>query len=653
MPDPPPESMALVPYRAVAVWRPPKPARWGAFTAWFWSYAPARWLLALSVLGVGYLIAGCVLLAPWPCAFAVIAYRVRRYHRAEPPTTHGSARWADAGEDLRGMIGSPAGLVVGQVSAPRPTAWEAVGGLFDPRVGADEACRRFARLLRRHQPPADVRLPRTGSVAIFSPPGGGKSTGIGIPFLLDCRDAVIVADMKGELYEASAAYRRLAFSHRIVRLDPFGTCAGPSDVLNVLDLIDPASPYALDQIRAMAEALVVRTGQEKERHWDDSAEIVIAAMIAAALVLVNPGMQSLQSVRLMLADPELMADAVRRMCESDAFDGMMARMGQQLAYYTGKEHASVMTTVGRHLRFLDTPGVASVTGGVSSFDPQELLYGRMTVYLVLPPEYMRSHSGLLRLWLGSLIQSVVRAGLQERNLVHVLVDEAAALKRLEVIDDALNRYRAYGIRLILMYQSIGQLKECWPDGADQTLLSGTTQVFMGVADYQTAELVSARTGEATVLAHSRGGSGGGSVQSSGQGPSGSYGRNWGWSDNVAPTGRRLLTPTEVLGLHPRISLTFCPSLPPIWAWLGRHYDPAPAPRRSRPAVALLGAGLLFALVAACGARLTGMVTAPLNPPATRRSAITGDRHAKPDHEILQGDQGRARPARNPRVGRGQ
>ena len=126
--------------------------------------------------------------------------------------------------------------------------------------------------------------------------------------------------------------------------------------------------------------------------------------------------------------------AIKVMIGSDAWRGMLARMGGQLAHFVEKEKSSTMTTVSRHLRFLDTVAVAENTK-VSSFDPAGLHRGKMTIYLVLPPDHMRAQSALLRMWIGSLLQAVLRGGLQERNKVHFILDEAASLGHLEAVDD--------------------------------------------------------------------------------------------------------------------------------------------------------------------------------------------------------------------------
>ena len=107
---------------------------------------------------------------------------------------------------------------------------------------------------------------------------------------------------------------------------------------------------------------------------------------------------------------------------------------------------------------------------------------------------------------------------------------------------------------------------------DQTLLSNCTQVFFGVNDYPTAEYVSNRLGEATILVES----GGTSTRASRQTP------DWGItaappipvnsSDNWAQQGRKLLRPEEVLALDERTAITFTPGVPPIRTRLVRYYE---------------------------------------------------------------------------------
>src|SRR5436305_1332601 len=77
------------------------------------------------------------------------------------------------------------------------------------------------------------------------------------------------------------------------------TCApAAADTFNPLDLIDANAPDFLDQCRDVANALVVRTGQEHEPHWNDSAELILTSFIAfVAACETSPEYRNLQTVR--------------------------------------------------------------------------------------------------------------------------------------------------------------------------------------------------------------------------------------------------------------------------------------------------------------------------------------------------------------------
>ena len=142
---------------------------------------------------------------------------------------------------------------------------------------------------------------------------------------------------------------------------------------------------------------------------------------------------------------------------------------------------------------------------------------------------------------------------------------------MESLDDAVDKYRSYGVRLQFYYQSLGQLKKCFPDGQDQTLLSNVSQVFFGVNDLPTAEYVSNRLGESTIVVSSGGTSTGTSHQQSGKGEGGTT-TSKNASENWSQMGRKLLKPEEVLSLDNRTAITFTPGVPPIWTTLVRYYE---------------------------------------------------------------------------------
>ena len=307
------------------------------------------------------------------------------------------------------MIGGDKGLTIGRIDAPKPSIFQVAPALFNRRIGSKAACDWFLRCMYFSKRGQQVRLSKAVHTAIFAPTGAGKGAGIIVPHLFDNPEPIVCIDLKGELASITASYREKQFGHRIVLLDPYRVVTQKPDTMNSLEFIERDSPDIIDACRDIGEMLVVRTGNEPEPHWNDGAESIIAGITAEVVDQGVPGFCSLQAVADIVSDPEKFQHVVGLTRRSSK--EMLARMGGQLAHFKDKELASMLTSANRHLRFLNTPVIAESTS-LSSFDPSELRDGKMTVYLILPPEHMRAQMGLLRLWIGTLMRAVIRGGLQ-------------------------------------------------------------------------------------------------------------------------------------------------------------------------------------------------------------------------------------------------
>jgi type IV secretion system protein VirD4 len=549
-------------------------------------YKLARLFWILSILSGLYTVM-LILLIGWPqsgIAVSIIAVLVAaKRRRIFALTTHGTARWANYRDLQRaGMLNAEKGLSVGYLPGKEPgRIRSALGRLFHSGIPAKQACLELMAAFRKNNRGPLVRLSSAIHTLVVSPSGGGKGVSFILPFLLWCKDSCVVNDVKGENAKITAYIREKVFGHQVVLLDPFCQVTQTPDTLNPLDFIDKNSPTAIDECLDLGKALVIRTGDERDPHWNDSAESFIAAVIAVVVFFgkAEEGTRSLQTVRDIFSFPAKLETAIKLMIESTVAEGMLARMGGQLMHFVEKEKGSVLTTVSRHLRFLDTLSVAANTR-TSSFDPGGLRSSKMTIFMILPANHMRVQSPLSRMWITTFLRAVINGGLQEKRLTHVILDEAAVLGNLEVLDDAVGLSRGFGLRLQFYFQSLGQIQNCFPKGGYQTLLSNTSQVFMGVNDVGlpggagTADYVSARLGEHTIVVRSGGANIGGSTQWSRGGNQSSHGggTSWGGNDNWQPNGRKLFFPSEVVALSPRTAITFTPGVPPIITWVSRYYE---------------------------------------------------------------------------------
>jgi len=461
-------------------------------------------------------------------------------------------------------------VIIGYISG-KPSRIDGVKALFNSRLSDKQAVLRFLSACRKKPPKQLVRLNNRLHTTVIAPSGAGKNVSIVEPFLFDSSENCICIDIKGENARITSEHRARAFSHNIVMIDPFKLVTETPSTFNVIEYLDPLNPTVLDEIRAIAEAIVIKEPNSRDPHWQQKAEIYITGAIASVVHFCPPTHRSLQEVAEIMADKSLLKGAIQALQNSNAHGGLLARLGNEMSLSTDKELDGILSTANRSLTVLSTPAVVESTKAINGFNPSALSDSKVTVYLILPHQYIRSHAGLMRLWVTALMRSVVSRGVINPRPVNVILDECAALGHLEAIEDMLTIGRGFGLKIIAVFQSMSQIKKVFPEGQEGVLLSNSTQIFWRVSDHETAEHVRTRLGEQTIIINSGGSGDGRSYQSSQQGQnSSSYSTNssYNWSQH----GRSLLTAAEVTALNERVAITFTPGLPPIRTRLVRYYE---------------------------------------------------------------------------------
>jgi len=387
----------------------------------------------------------------------------------------------------------------------------------------------------------------------LAPTRAGKGVGTVIPNLLAADRSVLVIDPKGEnAWIAGEARRRFGTVHV---LDPFEVSGMPSAAYNPLDRLTPDSLDLGEDAASLTEALVMDPpGQVTEAHWNEEAKAILGGLIMFCVCHEDRDRRTLATVREYLTlPPEKLRALLELMQDSDAAGGLIARAANRFLGKADREAASVLSNAQRHTHFLDSPRIAKVLSR-SDFHFSDLRHRITSVFLVLPPNRMDAYSRWLRLLVSQALQDIARdaeacvrplsspAGAQEgtqrlRTPTLFLLDEFAALGRLEAVERAMGLMAGYGLQLWPILQDMSQLKDLYGERAGTFIANAGVQQVFGVNDFETAKWLSQMMGQETAGFQT-------DSFKPGDGPS--------FSNNL--TGRDLLTPDEIMQLRPENQL---------------------------------------------------------------------------------------------------
>lgn len=456
----------------------------------------------------------------------------RRPAPARPSAVHGSARWSTMGE-VRAALGGSDGLIVGRENT--------TGGQL-------------------------LRYAGTQHLITIAPTRSGKGVGAIIPNLLTADRSVLCIDPKGENARI-AARARLRFGPVFV-LDPFAVSGAPIGAFNPLDALDETSPDLAEDAALLADALVYDPpGHSGDAHWNEEAKALIAGVILHVVCQEPIYRRKLTRVReLLTAAPKDFEGMLIDMQESTCAGGLVARAANRQLGKSDREAAGVLSSAQRHTHFLDSRRMAAVLER-SDFRFEDLKDHVCTVFLVLPPDRLGTHSRWLRLLVAQAIGAIARSTTRPEKPVLLLLDEFPALGRLEPLAQAFGLMAGYGLQLWPILQDLHQLKSVYGERAGTFLSNaGLIQIF-NVGDVETAGWVSRSIG-ATTVAYQTAGS------SVSRGSPFSFQTTTSTSTNSHLTRRDLLTPDEVMRLDPSLEILLRQGCAPVAARKVRYYaDP--------------------------------------------------------------------------------
>jgi type IV secretion system protein VirD4 len=562
----------------------------------------AEWLRFALMAAVLTVAVGVIYVAMlwWPAALLLLFVLVKR--RRAPLWEMGTARLASFLDLFQSGMTRGNGPILGRAEMHNVPFRTAIRLLFiAPLASSVVVCNAVASSLGMRRPGPLLRTCTNGHILTISPTGGGKGVGLAIPNLLYLSGAFVTTDLKnGENFKLISAYRAKTFGRPQIHLDAFGAIGSefpPPFAVNGFDLIDRDSPTLLDDIRAVfAQPLIPRTGREGDgRFFLDTAESVLTAVCAFVACHAQPHERHLVTALKLLSNHEAFVGTLASMRESDACGGGLSDLAGQVSFLKERTFSDVMATLSQHLAVFVSPTVRDSLQR-TTFDWDAYTRGELDLYVCLTADKIHSHAAIVRHQLSVLVYALlVKRGLTRdpNHRILFLLDEIGHLGPVQILTTSLTLMRGYGVQLWYILQGLGMLKKCFPeDGGETALANFDLQQFYELNGMAEAEYCSARCGTATIpVTTQQSGTGWSATRQNGTSPE-SYSTSGNDSTSVAPAGRKLFLPEEVLGpqMQGRSLIFARGSLPILAERLTYYSDPdfqnlldprSPSPKRDQ------------------------------------------------------------------------
>lgn len=335
----------------------------------------------------------------------------------------------------------------------------------------------------------------------FAGSGGFKTTSITIPTALKWGGGLVVLDPSHEVGPMVSSHRR-ASGRAVFMIDPKSSTMG----FNALDWIGRFGGTKEEDIVAVAAWIVTdspRLGSARDDFFRASALQLVTALLADVCLSGHTHKQDqhLRQVRANLAEPEpKLRERLQGIYDKSESDFVKENVAPFIAM-TPETFSGVYANAVKETHWLSYPNYAALVSG-NGFTTDELAIGNIDIFINLDLKTLETHPGLARVIIGALMNAIYNRNGQTNGRTLFLLDEVARLGYLRILETARDAGRKYGITLLLLFQSIGQMREAYGgrDATSKWFESASWVSFAAINDPETADYISKRCGDTTVEA---------------------------------------------------------------------------------------------------------------------------------------------------------
>ncbi|MBZ9603378.1 Ti-type conjugative transfer system protein TraG [Phyllobacterium chamaecytisi] len=334
---------------------------------------------------------------------------------------------------------------------------------------------------------------------VFAGSGGFKTTSVTIPTALKWGGSLIVLDPSNEVAPMVSAHRASA-DRDVFVLDPKNTATG----FNALDWIGQFGGTKEEDIASVASWIMSDSGGARgvrDDFFRASALQLLTALIADVCLSGHTATsdQTLRQVRRNLSEPEpQLRQRLQEIYDNSNSDFVKENVAA-FVNMTSETFSGVYANAVKETHWLSYANYAALVSG-TTFSTSDLAAGNTDVFINVDLKTLETHAGIARVIIGAFLNAIYNRDGTMKGRALFLLDEVARLGYMRILETGRDAGRKYGITLVMIYQSIGQMRETYGgrDAASKWFESASWISFAAINDPETADYISRRCGMTTV-----------------------------------------------------------------------------------------------------------------------------------------------------------
>ena len=330
------------------------------------------------------------------------------------------------------------------------------------------------------------------SLITIAGPGTGKSQAQVIRNLLRYPGSCFVLDVKGELWDATAAFRQRHIGPvlRFAPTDP----SGNTNAYNPFDFVSRDPQQAAVDCEVISSQIIPQNSGAKDPFWDNRARDFLWVFSLATALSAEPHRRNLAMVMEMLALPVTFdTDEAYQASPTPAVVARLKELAKRFDIPALAESAvaiessqndrmdGVFDAARRYLSIFSRSSRLRQAMSRSDWSPLDLrARPGTTVYLCLSGDDIDTYTPIVRLIVQQHANLLLRPSPQATTQppITFFLDEFPQLDRMESIQRLLDVGRGAGLRLWLFAQYMGQLRETYDKRADGLISACRVRCFM-------------------------------------------------------------------------------------------------------------------------------------------------------------------------------